>query len=232
MSLTKIKDAAVRVIRELPNRPTGTGHMSAATLKAAFDQAAENIKTAVNRMADQLESSGGAAEIGFHRTTEVPADNVQEAVERVQAQLQGVSQGAVANGSITTEKMADGAVTLEKLGASAMGFRDVSGQMAARSDAVDWVDFHFYYSPLLRVLYFTGETAGISVSDAYFEIRVSGPYVPAENTAVAVHTYGAAATARFDAMANGGIIGVTISGKMNATATVMVSGRCICREVT
>lgn len=106
MSLKKITDVAVRVIRDLPNRPTGTGRMSASELKAAFDQAADAIKDAYNQMIDQLESADGAGYIGFRRSTEVSADNVQTAIENVQSQIRGVSQGAVANGSINADKLA------------------------------------------------------------------------------------------------------------------------------
>lgn len=115
MSLTRIKDAAVRVIRELPNRPTGTGHMTAAALKAAFDQAAENIKTAVNQMISQLESSGGAAEIGFRRSAEVPADTVQDAIENVQSQIAGVALGSIPDGSITSSKLQSDSITENKI---------------------------------------------------------------------------------------------------------------------
>lgn len=150
MSLTKIKDAAVKIIRELPNRPTGTGYMSAAALKAAFDQAAENIKEAVNQMIGQLENSGGAAEIGFQSSTEVPADNVQEAVENVQEQIAGVSQGAVANGSITAEKMAAGAVAM---------WTDISEQITLtvpdQSPSVVTVKGKEYkYNAVLGIVYF------------------------------------------------------------------------------
>lgn len=110
MSFTKITDAAVRVIRNLPNRPTGTGRMSAAALKAAFDQAAESIKRYVNSLIDELQAATAAGQIGFARSAAVPADTVQDAVENVQGQIAGVSQGAIPNNSITAEKMHAGAI--------------------------------------------------------------------------------------------------------------------------
>jgi len=135
MSLTRIRDTAVEIIRNLPNRPTGFGgRMSAAALKMAFDQAAENIKNAVNQMIGELEGTGGAAEIGFQRSTGVPADTVQSAIENVQQQLAGASQGAVPNNSISTEKLVDGAVTSDKIHNGA-----VTGEKLA-DDAFEWVN--------------------------------------------------------------------------------------------
>ncbi len=101
----KITDAMVNVIRELPNRPTGTGYMTAAQLKAKFDEAAENIKACFNNLIDDLQSSSAAASIGFARTTGVAEDTVQAAIVNVQSQIAGVSQGAVADGSITAAKL-------------------------------------------------------------------------------------------------------------------------------
>lgn len=105
MSFTKITDAAVNVIRQLPNRPTGTGYMSAKQLKEKFDEAAESIKSYFNTLVNDLESTSAAASIGFARTTGVAEDTVQAAIVNVQAQIAGVSQGAVADGSITAAKL-------------------------------------------------------------------------------------------------------------------------------
>lgn len=109
MSFIRIADSVTRVIRNLPNRPTGTGYMTAAALKASFDQAAEAIKDAFNLLLDQLEAATAAAKIGFESSVEVPASTVQTAIEEVQRQLAGITQGAVANGSITAEKLASDA---------------------------------------------------------------------------------------------------------------------------
>lgn len=116
MSFQKIRDTAVEIIRNLPNRPTGTGHMTAAALKMAFDQAAENIKKCFNDLIDELGSDEAAENIGFMRSNSVPADTVQDAIENVQGQIAGVSQGAVADNSITTAKLQDGAVVEGKIG--------------------------------------------------------------------------------------------------------------------
>lgn len=172
MSLTRIRDAAVRVIRDLPNRPTGTGHMSAAALKAAFDQAAENIKTAVNQMIGQLESSGGAAEIGFRRSAEVPADTVQDAIENVQSQIAGVALGSIPDGSITPEKMQAGL----------LGLTDVTSLMTFTPKNSNYYPvtnkMKFWFSPLLNMMFVTGEIEFTKAGTGYFAIRydITGPF--------------------------------------------------------
>ncbi len=171
MSLTRIRDTAVEIIRNLPNRPTGLGgRMSAAALKMAFDQAAENIKNAVNQMIGELEGTGGAAEIGFQRSTGVPAENVQDAIENVQQQLAGASQGAVPNNSISTEKLVDGAVTEDKLLDGAVTAEKIA------SSVFEWVELtnstpiqptsgkdyesntlRFYYCSALKLIHVVGD---------------------------------------------------------------------------
>lgn len=157
MSLTRIRDTAVEIIRNLPNRPTGFGgRMSAAALKMAFDQAAENIKNAVNQMIGELEGTGGAAEIGFQRSTGVPADNVQDAIENVQQQLQDSVQDprVLPNGSVTTEK----------LDSDAMGWEDVTETIDPQtSDPFTGADSYcgltFMYSPVLKMMAVNGDVA-------------------------------------------------------------------------
>lgn len=172
MSLTRIRDTAVEIIRNLPNRPTGTGHMTAAALKMAFDQAAENIKNAVNQMIGQLEDAGGAAEIGFQRSTAVPADDVQSAIENVQGQIAGVSQGAVPNGSITAEKMAAGAA----------GFRNVTSLLSItkvyEGYPCDISALRFMFSAALNLMIVEGTVGFTKSGSGGFSSRytVTGPF--------------------------------------------------------
>lgn len=128
MAYSKITDD-MNIIQALPDEPNDVGGLTAAQLKAKFDEAGNKIKTAFNNLVDELndDSSGASAsEIGFTRSAGVPADNVQDAIENVQSQLQGISQGAVADGSITTAKLADGAVTAEKLASGGLGWRKLT----------------------------------------------------------------------------------------------------------
>jgi len=139
MAYSKITDD-MNIIQALPDEPNDVGGLTAAQLKAKFDEAGNKIKTAFNNLVDELNESGtgggSASEISFERTAGVPEDNVQDAIENVQEQIAGISQGTVADGSITTvkladnavttAKMADGSVTSAKLASGALGWRKLA----------------------------------------------------------------------------------------------------------
>lgn len=67
-----------------------------------------------------LQGKAGAGRIGFAPTTAVNKTNVQDAIENVQSQIAGVSQGGIADGAVTAAKIADGAVTSEKIESGAI----------------------------------------------------------------------------------------------------------------
>ena len=128
MAYSKITDD-MNIIQALPDEPNDVGGLTAAQLKAKFDEAGNKIKAAFNNLVDELngmESGSSASEISFTRSAGVPAENVQDAIENVQSQIAGVSQGAVADGSINTLKLADGAVTAEKLAIDAIGWKKLT----------------------------------------------------------------------------------------------------------
>lgn len=140
MAYSKITDD-MDIIQALPDEPNDVGGLTAAQLKAKFDEAGNKIKTAFNNLVDELnsEESGesiSASAVSFNSTSGVQEDNVQDAIENVQGQLAGISQGSVANGSITTvkldnsavttEKLANGSVTSAKLAAGAIGWRKLT----------------------------------------------------------------------------------------------------------
>lgn len=136
MAFTKMK-GSMEIIRALSNFPNrGANRLSAADLKARFDEAGESLKKAFNALVEELEAPTAAASIGFFRTSTIQAGTVQDAIEHVQEQLAGVSQGAVADGSITEGKLAAGAVTEEKLAQdavtnAALGAECVTGEKLA-----------------------------------------------------------------------------------------------------
>lgn len=129
MAYSKITDD-MNIIQALPDEPNDVGGLTAAQLKAKFDEAGNKIKTAFNNLVDELNDgeSGdiSASEVSFTSSAGVPEDNVQDAIENVQGQLASISQGAVADGSITTAKLANGAVTAEKLASGAIGWRKLT----------------------------------------------------------------------------------------------------------
>lgn len=132
------------IISKLGDEPNEDDGLSADALKAKFDLAGKKIKTFLNNLISAMAGENGAANIGFESSENVPADNVQDAIENVQEQLVGVSQGAVADGSITTAKLNGGAVTTAKLddGAVTTAKLDdgaVTGDKLA-DDVFEWVN--------------------------------------------------------------------------------------------
>lgn len=102
MSITKLEQD-MAIIQKLDDEPNDVGGLTAAELKAKFDEAGETIKTYIN---EKLIPSTTAENIPFAETPEIPADTVQGAVEAVQKQLGEAVMGQVPDGSITPEKLA------------------------------------------------------------------------------------------------------------------------------
>ena len=62
------------------------------------------LSGAVSTLGDTLtalQGKAGAGRIGFTRTAAIDRENVQDAIECVQAQLVNVSQGGIADGGVT-----------------------------------------------------------------------------------------------------------------------------------
>lgn len=91
-------------------------------MQSLFDEARDGL----NRLIGEIR----AANVPFAATAEIDAANVQNAIELLQAQLDGIALGQLPNGCVTTEKLAeravtaakiaDGAVTAAKLGSGAV----------------------------------------------------------------------------------------------------------------
>lgn len=103
-------------IAALDDRVTG----QAATLKAYFDANPEQIRAALNALIDALCAADAAEQIGFTPTTRIDADNVQDAIEAVDANMQSIVGGLIPNQSVTTARLADGAVTEAKIAGGAV----------------------------------------------------------------------------------------------------------------
>lgn len=160
MAFEKMTDN-MNIISSLGDEPNEDNGLSASKLKEKFDTAGLLAKEAINKLISALGASTAAGNIGFASSTQVPADNVQDAIDNVQGQLAGVSQGAVANGSITSEKLADGAVTVDKVAPEIARVIDVSDSFnfgsATLSENVTsaYVDtYQFKYAPLLGVIFY------------------------------------------------------------------------------
>ena len=104
----------VEVIEKLADRPNDTNGLSAAALKAKFDEAVKEIKTYINStLLPFLQSSAAADEVGVDDTIlSMGVSNIQDALEVLQA---SITSGTVPDGGITTAKIGDEQVTAAKL---------------------------------------------------------------------------------------------------------------------
>lgn len=121
MAFTQLSDD-LNIIQALDDEPNDVGGLSAAELKAKFDQAANIIKTYLNdTLLSELGGETGAPNIGVY-----PIDDLPD-VEDVQAALLGILEiakdaqsGTLTPGIIDTVKLADSAVTTVKIADSAV----------------------------------------------------------------------------------------------------------------
>ena len=164
----------MNIISKLPDEPNDEGGMTASALKATFDKAGTLAKTAINKLIAALGASTAAGNIGFARSTGVPADTVQGAIENVQSQIAGVALGSIPDGSITAQQLAGGAVTAEKVADGALVI-DVSNQVTLDRPTVNG-DYagdsnqtrRFLYVPSLGIVFFDFEvdiTEAVSLGD-------------------------------------------------------------------
>lgn len=110
------------IISLLDDEPNDVGGLPAEELKAKFDEAANIIKNYINEtLLPQLAGTDGAANVGIETIPGVTgATNVQAALAKLESQLIGMTQGAVADMSITNAKLAAAAVTASKIAALAV----------------------------------------------------------------------------------------------------------------
>lgn len=159
MSFSSVDPNEAVVIRELPDQPSNQG-FRAEELKLQFDTGAANLVRAVNNLINALNSATAAQNLGFSSTDGVQASNVQAAIEAVQAQLVDISQGGVADGAITTEKVANEAITGAKIAKDTL-LEDVTS--AVNLLVVDTTNrlsiengLKFYYSKALGIVLVKG----------------------------------------------------------------------------
>ncbi len=119
--LTKLL-ADLYIISLLDDEPNDIGGMSSAELKAKFDEAANTIKTYINEsLIPELAGANGASSVGIGTVPGLTGiSTVQAALAKIEEQMAEMTQGAVADESITTAKLAMLAVTSAKLAAAAV----------------------------------------------------------------------------------------------------------------
>lgn len=110
------------IVQTLDDEPNDVGGLSAAELKAKFDEAPNAVKTWINNtLLPFFEGTGGAGNVGIATLDGLDtATNVQAALQGILYALQDITQGVVPDGSITAAKLAAAAVIAEKLAAGAV----------------------------------------------------------------------------------------------------------------
>lgn len=118
MSLPRLINA-LGTVSQLDDRPNDTGGLTAAELKAKFDEDSETLKTYLNDvLIPFLEGMKAAASLGITTIPGFSANNIQTALEQIVQAMQDVTQGSVTDGSITLLKLA-AEVTAVALGGAA-----------------------------------------------------------------------------------------------------------------
>lgn len=84
-----------------------------------------------------LQGKAGAGRIGFTRTAAIDRDNVQDAIERVQEQLVSVSQGGIADGAVTSEKVAAGAIGTAAIADAAVTYDKIKDKAVGSAKLAD-----------------------------------------------------------------------------------------------
>ena len=116
-------------VSTLDDRPNDTSGLTAAELKAKFDADSGTLKTYLNDVfIPFLESTAAAASLGITTIPGFSAGNIQTALEQIVQAMQDVTQGSVADGSITLAKLA-AEVTAVALGGAAASHTHGAGDI-------------------------------------------------------------------------------------------------------
>lgn len=84
-----------------------------------------------------LQGKAGAGRIGFTKTAAIDRENVQDAIECVQAQLVNVSQGGIADGAVTSEKVATGAIGTTAIADEAVTYDKIKDKAVGSAKLAD-----------------------------------------------------------------------------------------------
>lgn len=118
-------------VSTLDDRPNDTSGLTAAELKAKFDADAGTLKAYLNdTLIPFLESAAAAASLGITTIPGFSADNIQSALEQIVTAMQEITQGSVADGSITLAKLA-AEVTAIALGGAAASHTHGAGDVSS-----------------------------------------------------------------------------------------------------
>lgn len=113
MAFTKItKD--MHIIAALDDEPNDVGGLSAAQLKAKFDEGGLEVKDKFNALVDALEA-GGAESIGATMPDGATEGSVQDVLDYIHSEVGSAVLGQIPDASITGVKLVDGTIPNEKL---------------------------------------------------------------------------------------------------------------------
>lgn len=115
----KITEAAIAAngVQSRPDKLTGT----AAQNKKVFDALVTAVvKERFNALIDELTGTNAAAQLGIATISGFSADNIQTALEEIIGAMQEITQGSVADGSITLAKLAAEVTAIAIGGAAAI----------------------------------------------------------------------------------------------------------------
>lgn len=181
MAFTRIDDD-MDIIQKLDDEPNDVGGLTAAELKEEFDTAGNIMKQRVNRLMTELEAAPSAHSIGFNSTEAIAKNNVQDAIEAVQTNLETAQtelsdsinnalMGQIPDRSlearklvaktITGNEIADGTLTAAKFaeettvaGWEELTASDVGLSVASNYCALDESHTYFRYSKTMGIMYF------------------------------------------------------------------------------
>lgn len=141
--LTKLT-ADLDTISLLDDEPNDVGGLSAEVFKAEFDKGTNIIKDYINEtLLPELAGESGAENVGIARIPGVTgAENVQAALEKLESQMIDMTQGAVADGSINSAKLAANAVTADKLADKAVAHENMSDNSVGTAEIIDGAVTH------------------------------------------------------------------------------------------
>lgn len=170
-----IPNGVTDVIKKLSNFPNRIDRLKATQLKAMFDQAAKNVQEDVKRLVSELGASTAAGNIGFARSTEVPADTVQDAIENVQSQIAGVAMGDVPNGSVTAEKLDARVLRAGNVSCSALqGMHETNPFTGGRPNVQEYFE-ELAQSPCLTIEFYHDNTFEVYTKNAGLAVRYVSP---------------------------------------------------------
>ena len=125
----KITEAAIAAngVQSRPDKLTGT----AAQNKKVFDALVTAVvREKFNALIDELTGTNAAAQLGIATISGFSADNIQTALEEIIGAMQEITQGSVADGSITLAKLA-AEVTAIALGGAAASHTHGAGDISS-----------------------------------------------------------------------------------------------------